>query len=53
MKIDANKYLIIGIVLLAVGLTMLMQSAVSKPVVYGILVAAIVFFALSMRDSNK
>ena len=53
MKINANKYLIIGIVLLAVGLTMLMTGAVSKPIAYGDFAAAIVFFVLALRDDNK
>ena len=53
MKINANKYLVIGIVLLAVGLTMLMTGAVSKPIAYGDFAAAIVFFVLALRDDNK
>ena len=53
MKIDANKYLIIGIVLLAVGMTMLMMGAVSRPIAYGVLAAAFVFFALAMRDDGE
>ena len=53
MKINANKYLIIGVVLLAVGMTMLMTGAVSKPIAYGVLVAAIVSFALAMHDDKE
>ena len=35
MNANAKMYLILGIVFLAVGVTMLMTAAVSRPIAYG------------------
>jgi hypothetical protein len=48
-----NKYLIFGIVFLAIGVTMLMTGAVSRTMAYGDLVLAAAFFALSTRAGKK
>lgn len=53
MKNKANIYLILGVVFLAVGITMLMTGAVSRTMAYGDIVFACVFFALSRRESKK
>ena len=52
MKGKANKYLILGVVFLAVGITMLMTKAVSRPIAYGDLVLAFAFFAMSVRKDD-
>lgn len=49
MDSKAKRYLIGGVILLSIGITMLMTRAMSKPVAYGDIVLAIVFFALSLR----
>lgn len=49
MKGNAKTYLILGVVFLAVGITMLMTGAVSRTIAYGDFVIALVFFALSTR----
>lgn len=49
MKGNANTYLILGVVFLAVGITMIMTGAVSRTIAYGDIVLAIAFFALSAR----
>lgn len=49
MKDEATRYLIFGVVFLAVGITMLMTHAVSSVIAYGDLVLAAVFFAFSAR----
>ena len=48
-----NKYLIFGIVFLAIGITMLMTGAVSKVMAYGDFVIAAAFFALSTRANKQ
>ena len=48
-----KKHLILGIVFLAVGITMLMTGAVSKTIAYGDFVIALAFFALSARSDKK
>ena len=48
-----NKYLILGIVFLAIGITMLMTGAVSRTMAYGDFVLAAAFFALSTRAGKK
>jgi hypothetical protein len=49
MKDEATRYLILGVVFLAVGITMLMTHAVSSVIAYGDIVLAIVFFVFSVR----
>jgi hypothetical protein len=49
MKDEATRYLILGVVFLAVGITMLMTHAVSSVIAYGDIVLAIVFFVFSAR----
>lgn len=49
MKDEATRYLILGVVFLAVGITMLMTHAVSSVIAYGDIVLAIVFFVFSTR----
>ncbi len=49
MKDEASRYLIFGVVFLAVGITMLMTHAVSSVIAYGDLVLAVVFFVFSAR----
>ena len=53
MKGRGRTYLILGIVFLAMGITMLMTGAVSRPIAYGDFVLAFVFFAYSARESKK
>lgn len=50
---SAKTYLIIGVVFLAVGITMLMTGAVSRTMAYGDFVLAAVFFGYSVRESKK
>ena len=52
MKGNSNKYLILGIVVLAVGITMLITKAVSRPVACGDIVLAFLFFAMAMRKDS-
>ena len=47
-----NRYLIFGIIFLAIGITMLMSGG-SRPMVYGDFVLAFAFFALSGREQKK
>jgi len=47
MKDKHKTYLILGVVFLALGITMLMTGAVSRPIAYGDIVLAIAFFVLS------
>ena len=49
MKFNGKTYLILGVVFLAIGITMLMTGAVSKTMAYGDLVFAAVFFVLASR----
>ncbi|MCR5229412.1 MAG: hypothetical protein K6D03_04730 [Solobacterium sp.] len=49
MKGNANTYLILGVVFLAVGITMIMTGSVSRTMAYGDIVLALAFFALSAR----
>ncbi len=49
MKDEAGRYLMFGVVFLAVGITMLMTHAVSSVIAYGDLVLAVVFFVFSAR----
>ncbi len=49
MEDEATRYLILGVVFLAVGITMLMTHAVSSVIAYGDIVLAIVFFVFSAR----
>ena len=53
MKEKANKYLIFGVVFLAIGITMLMTKSVSRPIAYGDLVLAAAFFTMSMRKDDS
>ena len=48
-----KKYLIIGIVFLAIGIAMLITGAVSRTIAYGDFVLAFAFFALSLRKNKK
>jgi hypothetical protein len=48
-----KKYLIFGIVFLALGVIMLMTGGVSRTMAYGDLVLAAAFFALSTRAGKK
>ena len=50
---SAKTYLIIGVVFLAVGITMLMTGAVSRTMAYGDFVLAAVFLGYSVRESKK
>ncbi|MBR3365255.1 MAG: hypothetical protein IKG53_10335 [Solobacterium sp.] len=49
MNGEGKKYLILGVVFLAIGITMLMTGMVSKPLAYGDIVLACVFFAFAAR----
>lgn len=49
MKNQSRTYLILGIVFLAVGITILMTGALSRTMAYGDFVIALAFFALSTR----
>ena len=49
MKSNGKTYLILGVVFLAIGITMLMTGAVSKTMAYGDLVFAAVFFVFASR----
>ena len=53
MKDKAKRYLIFGIVFLAIGITMLVTGAVSRTIAYGDFVIAFVFFALSSRAGKQ
>ena len=53
MKAKAKRYLIIGVVILAVGITMLMTGAVSRPIAYGDFVVAFVFLAMSSHANKQ
>ena len=53
MKDGAEKYLILGVVFLAIGVTMLMTGAVSRAIAYGDFVLAIVFFGISRQKSKN
>ena len=48
-----RTYLILGIVFLAIGITMLMTGAVSRTMAYGDFVLAFAFFALSAKAGKK
>ncbi|MBQ6439174.1 MAG: hypothetical protein IJJ06_03415 [Mogibacterium sp.] len=50
---SGKYYLILGIVFLAIGITMLMTGAVSRTMAYGDLVLAAVFFGYSVRENKK
>ncbi|MBR3202282.1 MAG: hypothetical protein IKF60_01710 [Solobacterium sp.] len=50
---NAKTYLILGVVFLAVGITMLLMHAVSPAIAYGIIAAAAVFFWLSTRNEKN
>ena len=49
MKDNAKAYLILGIVFLAIGITMIMTDTVSRTMAYGDIVIAIVFLRLSTK----
>ena len=53
MNGNARTYLILGIVFLAVGITMLMTGAVSRTIAYGDFVLAFVFLGMSARGNKK
>ena len=53
MKDNAKKYLILGIVFLAIGITMLMTGAVSRTIAYGDFVLAFAFLAMSARANKQ
>lgn len=53
MKGKAKTFLILGIVFLVIGIIMLMTSAVSRTIAYGDIVLALVFLAISTRESKK
>ena len=53
MNGNAKTYLILGIVFLAVGVTMLMTGAVSRTIAYGDFVLAFAFLAMSARGNKK
>lgn len=50
---NINTFFILGIVFLAVGITMLLTGAVSKTMAYGDFALACVFFALSIHENKK
>ena len=49
---NGKTHLVLGIVFLAIGVTMLMTGAVSRVMAYGDLVFAAVFFALATKDKK-
>ncbi len=53
MKDKANMFLILGIVFLAVGITMLMTGSVSRTIAYGDFVLAFVFLGISARKKKN
>ena len=53
MRMKNRTYLILGIVFLAIGITMLMTGAVSRTMAYGDFVLAFAFFALSAKAGKK
>ena len=53
MKNKTKRYLILGIIFLALGITMLMTGAVSRTMVYGDFVFAISFFGMSLRANKQ
>ena len=53
MKDKAQTYLILGVVFLAVGITMLMTGAVSRTIAYGDFVLAFVFFGAARHKSKN
>ena len=53
MKNKVKRYLIFGILFLAIGITMMMTGAVSRTMAYGDFVLAMVFFAFSAREKKK
>ncbi|MBQ3370456.1 MAG: hypothetical protein IJG48_05480 [Mogibacterium sp.] len=53
MKEKAKRYLIFGIVFLAIGITALMTGSVSRTIAYGDFVIACVFLAWSVRENKK
>ena len=53
MKGNAKTHLILGIVFLAVGITMLLTGAVSRTMAYGDFVLALAFFILASHGSKK
>lgn len=53
MKDKANKYLILGVMFLAIGITMLMTGGGSRTIAYGDFVLAFVFFGFSMRAKKE
>ena len=53
MKDKAKRYLIFGIVFLAIGITMLMSGAVSRTMAYGDFVLAVVFFGMAARANKQ
>ena len=52
MESKAKRYLILGIVFLAIGITMLMNGGISRTIAYGDFVLAFAFFALSLRKGK-
>ena len=53
MRMKNRTYLILGIVFLAIGITMLMTGAVSRTMAYGDFVLAFAFVALSAKAGKK
>lgn len=53
MKDKAKSYLILGVVFLAIGVTMFMSGSVSRTMAYGDFALAFVFLAASTREKKK
>ena len=53
MKRHARSYLILGIVFLAIGITLIMTNSGSRVMAYGDIVLAIVFFVFSKRAQKE
>lgn len=53
MKGNAKRYLILGVIFLAIGITALMTGSVSRTFAYGDFVIAFAFFAMSARESKN
>ena len=50
---SGKKYLIFGVIFLAIGITMLMTGSGSRTMAYGDFVLAFAFFALSKRADKR
>jgi hypothetical protein len=50
---SGKKYLIFGVIFLAIGITMLMTGSGFRTMAYGDFVLAFAFFALSLKADKK